>query len=175
MLDALLPLTEPFLRYIWLRTSGGWTAYLDNSVIGSDTFGPISYLAQSMRCRGLTIGCRASTSKRGAAVSFSLYGPEPTAWLNLIRTVSAVQDEGRWEWTATGPVEPFEEVEKYRQRQVRDRLTPDMLARYCAAIGIRPFDESFYMAEGYLVENTNVRGPLRTETLQQARSWHGLE
>jgi hypothetical protein len=175
LLDALLPLTGPLRRYIWVQTIGGWTAYFDNSVIGSDTFGPISYLAEQMRCRGFAIGCRAGTRKRGASVSFSLYGPEPTEWLNLVRTVSAVEDEGRWTWTATGTVQTFEEVERYRQRRVRDRLTPDTLAQYCAAIGIRPFDESFYGAEGYLVENTNVRGPVRTETLRQARSWHGLE
>jgi hypothetical protein len=123
----------------------------------------------------MTIACRTGTSKRGASTGFSLYGPEPTEWLNLVRAVSAVQDAGRWEWTATGAVQPFEEAERYQQRRVRDRLTQDMLARYCAAFGIRPFDEAFYGAEGYLIENGNVRGSVRTETLQQARAWHGLE
>lgn len=175
LLDALPPLTGPLLRYVWVRTSAGWTAYFDNFVNGSDTFGPISYLTQQLGCRGVTIGCRAGTRKRGSAVSFGLYGPEQTEWLNLVRAVSAVQDQGRWEWTATGTVQPFEEVERYQQRRVRDRLTPDMLARYCAALGIRPFDETFFGEGGYMVENRNVRGSVRTETLQQARAWHGLE
>jgi hypothetical protein len=175
LLDALLPLTGPCLRYLWVQTSGGWTAYFDNFVLGSDTFGPISYLAQQVRCRGFTINCRAGTSKRGASVIFNLYGPEPTEFLNCVRAVAAIQDQGRWEWSVTGSVQPFEEVERYQSRRVRDRLTPDVLARYCEALGIRPFDESFYGAEGYLVENRNVRGAVRTETLQQARSWHGLE
>ncbi|HEY7364501.1 MAG TPA: hypothetical protein VIE37_10370 [Methylomirabilota bacterium] len=175
LLDALLPLTGPLTRYVWVPTAAGWTAYFDNFVIGGDPFGPVSYLAQQIRCRGVTIGSRAGTDKRGVSVSFSLYGSEPTKWLNLVRAVSAVQDEGRWEWTATGTVQPFEEVERYRQRRVRDRLTPDMLERYCGALGIRPFDESFYGSKGFLVEHTNVRGSVRTETLQQARAWHGLE
>jgi hypothetical protein len=64
---------------------------------------------------------------------------------------------------------------EYQQRRVGDRLTLDMLARYCATLGIQPFDESFYGAEGHVVENRNVRGSVRTETLQQARAWHGLE
>jgi hypothetical protein len=63
----------------------------------------------------------------------------------------------------------------YQQRRVGDRLTLDMLARYCATLGIQPFDELFYGAEGHVVENRNVRGSVRTETLQQARAWHGLE
>jgi hypothetical protein len=174
-LDALLPLTGPLTRYVWVQASAGWTAYFDNFVAGSDPFGPVSYLAQQMRCRGVTIGCRVGTGKRGAAVSFKLYGWEPTQWLNMVRAVAAVQDEGRWEWTAAGVVQPFEEVERYRQRRIRDRLTDEMLVRYGGALGIRPFDESFYDAKGFLVENTNVRGSVRTETLRQARSWHGLE
>jgi hypothetical protein len=175
-LDALLTLTGPLTRYVRVQTLAGWTAYFDNFVTGSDhPFGCVSYLAQQVKCRGAIIGCRARTDKRGAAVTFSLYGAESTEWLNLVRAVSAVEDGGRWEWTATGIVQPFEEVERYRQRQVRDRLPPDMLGRYCGALGIRPFDESFYGAKAFLVENMHIRGSVRTETLQQARAWHGLE
>jgi hypothetical protein len=174
-LDALLPLKGPLTTYVLGETVAGWTAYFDNFVGGSDPFGPVSYLAQQIRCRGVTVGCRAATSKRGASVCFGLYGPEPTEWLNLVRAVSAVQDQGRWEWTATGAVQPFEEIERYGRRRVQDRFTPDMLTRHCGALGIRPFDESFYGAHGFVVENTNIRGPVRTETLQQARARHGLE
>jgi hypothetical protein len=175
LLDALLPLTGPQLRYVWVRTRGGWTGYFDNSVNGSDPFPPISYLAQQMKCHGVTIVCQAGTSKRGAATGFSLYGPEQTEWLNLVRSLDAVEDDGRWPWHASGTVQSFEEVEQYRQARVRDRLTPEMLARYCDALGIRPFDELFYGAEGYLIENTNVRKKVRTESLQQARRGLGLE
>lgn len=174
LLDALLPLTGPLLRYIWVQSSERWTAYVDNFILGSDAFGPISYLSQQLGCCGSTIGCRAGTSKRGAAVQLSLFGPKLTDFLNHVRSVSAVQDEGRWQWAVTGSVQPFEEVEKYQQRRISDRLTPDMLARYCEALGISPFDESFYGADGYIVENSNVRGPVRTEGLHQARLWHGL-
>ena len=27
---------------------------------------------------------------------------------------------------------------------MRDRFTPDMLLRYCAALGLRPWDDDFY-------------------------------
>jgi hypothetical protein len=175
LLNALLPLTGPLLRYIWIRTTEPWTAYFDNFVLGSDPFPPISHLAQRMGVRGLTIGCRTGTSKRGAAISFSLFGWERTEWLNCIRTVSAIEDEGRWEWTATGNVQPFEDENKYQQRRVRDRLTVGMLADYCESLGIRPFDESFYGSEGHLVENRNIRGPVRSETLAEARASHGLD
>ena len=175
LLDALLPLTGPQRRSVWVQTSGRWTAYFDNFVNGTDAFPPISYLCQQIGCRGVTIGCRAGTGKRGASASFGLYGPQPTDFLNYVRTVAAVEDMGRWEWSANGAVQPFEEVAQYLQRRVRDRLTRDMLDRYATALGIRPFDESFYGTSGYVVENTRIPRTVRTETLQQARAGHGPE
>jgi hypothetical protein len=175
LLDALLPLTGPRLRYIWVPTVGPWTAYFDNSVVGSDPGGPVAVLAKRLVARGVHIGCRAGTSRRGAAVEFSLYGPERTDWLNLIRAVRAVEDEGRWEWFATGSIQPFEDESRYQERRVPDRLTPSVLAAYGAALGLRPFDEEFYRSDGHLVEETRIHGPIRTETLAQARAWHGLE
>jgi hypothetical protein len=175
LLDRLLPLTGPLLRYVWVETTGPWTAYFDNFVLGSDTFGPVSYLAKKLGCQGVAIGCREGTARRGVSASFSLYGPEQTEWLNVIRSVTAVQDNGRWEWSAAGTPQPFEDMAAYKRRRVRDRLTPDMLSGYCGALGIRPFDESFYGARGQLVENVRITGNIRTETLQQARVWHGLE
>lgn len=175
LLDSLLPLTGPLLRRLWVETRGGWTAYFDNFVLGSDTFPPLSYLAQRLKCRAVTIGCRRETAKRGAAVIFSLYGPEPTEWLNIVRTVSAVQDNGRWEWTSSGTVQPFEELNHYGRRKIRDRLTPAMLTRYAAALGIHPFDEAFYGTRGQLIDSPVAQSDVRTETLQQARIWHGLE
>lgn len=174
LLDALLPLTGPLLRYVWVETAGPWTAYFDNSVLGSDTFGPVSYLAQQIGCRGVAIGYREETDRRGASASFNVYGPEQTDWLNVVRSVAAVQDYGRWEWSMSGTPQPFEDVAAYQRRRVRDRLTPDMLFAYCGALGIRPFDESFYGTAGQMVENVGVTAPVRTETLEQARAWHGL-
>jgi hypothetical protein len=175
LLEALLPLTGPLLRYAWVETAGPWTAYFDNFVLGSDTFGPISYLALQLGCRGVAIGCRESTSRRGAAIRFSLYGPVRTEWLNVVRAVAAIEDEGRWEWSASGTPQPFEDLAAYQQRRVRDRLTPKLITGYCNALGIRPFDESFYGTAGRLVENRRITGSVRTETLPQARAWHGLE
>jgi hypothetical protein len=175
LLDSLLPLSGPLLRYLWVQTTGPWTAYFDNFILGSDTFGPVSYLAQQLGCRGVAIGCRRGTAKRGASVSFSLYGPETTDWLNVIRSVSVVQDDGRWDWSASGTPQPFEDVAAYKCRRVRDRLTPDMLTGYCGALGIRSSDESYYGFAGRLVEKVGITSKARTETLHQARAWHGLD
>ncbi|MBB4638144.1 hypothetical protein [Longimicrobium terrae] len=175
LLDSLLPLTAPLSRHVWVETTGSWTAYFDNFVDGSDTFGPVSYLARQLGCRGFAIGCREGTPARDAARSFAMYGAEQTDWLNVVRSVAAVQEDGRWTWSAQGAPQPFEDVTTYQRRLVRDRLTPGMLAAYCGALGIRPFDESFYGAAGQITQNIRAMQNVRTETLQQARARHGLE
>jgi hypothetical protein len=173
LLDALLPLTGPLLRYVWISTRSGWTGYFDNSINGS-SFGPISYLAGVLKCRGLTVGYRPQTKTAEGGASFSLFGPERTDWLNDIRSISAINDGGRWRWDANGIVQPFEETECYHAKRIRDRLTLDMIERYCAALGAQPFDESFYGKAGYLVENKNIKCQVRSETLPQARERFGL-
>lgn len=105
--------------------------------------------------------------------TFALYGPEPIECLNIVRELNAVDDDG-WVWHATGTPQPFEDESAYSRRRIRDRLTAGMLAAYCQALGIRPFDEAFFGTAGHLVENENVRGAVRTETLTEARAMHGL-
>lgn len=78
------------------------------------------------------------------AIEFILLGPLPTDWLNYVRSIAATHQDSRWEFTATGTVQPYEDLAAYRRRRVVDRFTPQMLAAYCAELGVRPFDASFY-------------------------------
>ncbi|WP_205649263.1 hypothetical protein, partial [Schaalia canis] len=45
----------------------------------------------------------------------------------------------------------FEDRGAYESRRVVDRFTPAMLVEYCAALGLRPFDEDFYADECYRI------------------------
>lgn len=39
---------------------------------------------------------------------------------------------------------PFEEVGQYQARRIKDRLTPEMVERYCSHFGIDLFNPDFY-------------------------------
>lgn len=166
-LSALLPLTGPLSRYIWIATSGAWTAYFDNFRNGGDPWSPIPYLARRMACRGVAILWAPQTRTAYGGARFDLYGQPPTDALNCTRTVSAINDAG-WVWTAIGQVQPFEEIDAYLAKHVRDRLTPEMLDRYSGALGIRPFDPGYYGERALLVTNGNSRGKLLEETIAEA-------
>jgi hypothetical protein len=57
-------------------------------------------------------------------------------------------NDGYWTFDTAGQQQPFERPERYAERRIRDRFTPDMLRSYLAALGIRAFDEDFYMPDG---------------------------
>jgi hypothetical protein len=169
LLEALLPLTGPLLRYEWVESPSMWTAYFDNSRIGGDPFGPISYLSKRLGSRGVIVSFRPQTERTEGGARFDLYGQEPVDWLNCTRCVCAINDGGRWTWDEIGSVQPFEEIAHYRAKRIRDRLTEEMLERYCKALGIRPFDADFYGQSGFLVENKSIKYQPITETLAEAR------
>jgi len=84
-----------------------------------------------------------------------------------------MNDGGRWVFGQSGEPFPFEKLEHYQARRVRDRFTFDMLKDYLRHLGLSPFEEDFYLPAGapaWLVEKTGPVVPAHKEyTLAQAR------
>jgi hypothetical protein len=170
LLRMLDPLSAPVSRHIWIATRANWTAFFDNFINGSDPFGPISYLAEKLKCRGVIITSQPNTPFVFGACRIEIYGPAQKDWLNLIRAVSAINDGGRWVWNTTGEVQPFEDTTHYKARRVKDRLTPKMLQNYCQAIGIEAFEEMFFGNEGFLVKNESLAKGVRVQSIRDTRN-----
>ena len=84
------------------------------------------------------------------------------------RHIQASDQDGRWEFDQSGEPLPFEDLEAYQRRRVRDRFTPEMLEAYCAALGLRPFDPDFYLASG-IVHYDDEPVPLLSPVLRFLR------
>jgi hypothetical protein len=163
LIDAMLrlePLQTPQNRYLITETQSKWTAIFSNSPLGSDVTSAVSHLRKVLGCHGVTVQCSPSLTKREgnktsivsyAATSFTLDGPHKTGWLNEIRHVSARKDGGPWKFFQRGEVQTFEQAERYENKHIRDRFTPEMLESYCAALGILSFDATFYGPKSLLV------------------------
>ncbi|MCY2950355.1 MAG: hypothetical protein NTU53_00010 [Planctomycetota bacterium] len=164
VLHRLEPLGAP-RRELWVSTGSSWVLFMDSYSDGTMSADcRMAYLSGTMHCRGLSISCIQHTlqgkgkSATGAygAVRFYLYGPRPRPGeiLNNERSISAMHDAGTgWRFDALGEVQPFEEVEQYKAKRVQERFTPEMLLRYCAALGIRLYEPSFYRPEGFVFED----------------------
>jgi hypothetical protein len=155
-LAGLLPLTTPRpVRYLFMPTQSGWTAHVNNFRLGTDN-SSTSYLARSLGCRGLRVVATPHTMRkqgsehrgRWGATILEIYAPREVKIHNTLRSVYAANDGGRWVFGADGEVQPFENTDAYAQPRVRDRFTPELLRDYCVALGVRPFDDSFYMPDG---------------------------
>jgi hypothetical protein len=181
-LSKLEPLITPPRKNLLLSTNSRWVAYFDNGINGGDPSSFVGYFAQRLKCRGLAVTCIPGladdvpfANMHSSAVGFKLYAPEAREWLNLERSVSAVNDYGKWTFEATGSVQPFEKPDRYQARAVKNRFTPEMLEEYCSALGIRLFDGEFYGPAGILVK---IGDPLPPEfvaiSLAEAQSRLGI-
>jgi hypothetical protein len=137
---------------------------------------PIGQLTQTLLTNGLAIVCVPQTGTRWGAISFQMFGPLRTHFLNYVRNVSAINDGGRWVWNLTGTEQPFEETEAYAARRVRDRFTSQMLERYCQALDVDVFNPEFYGPEAVLI-HSGVGAPVNPviKTLAEAQAWLGIK
>lgn len=165
-LRDLLPLLKPLehdpTRSLLVEMPGGWTAYFDNNPLGTDAESTIGVLTKIASVQGVTIALNshpdASGEPRTTNVHLSLRGPDNDGhFLNYVRTVQAVFDDGRWRFFTIGQEQTFEEPDSYKARYVRDRFTPEMLQRYCLALGIDAFNEDAYGPEAYFITTAKYK------------------
>ncbi len=142
-------------RELLLRTQSSWTAYFSNGLFGADE-APVGQLARMLRCRAVFVVWWAVP--RFEALRFQLLADHPTEFLNYERTVDLGHDDGgQWAFSATGHIQPYEELEAYGARRKQDRFTASMLERYCRALDIHPFEEEFFHAGVVLISNRDSR------------------
>ena len=162
-LEPLTAAARP--RELLVEASDGWTAYFDCFLDGTDAVSAIGFLAEEVGCQGLAITCVPHTPEasgrppRYGSVQFELFGAEKTEFLNYVRAVAAAYDGDHWEFVASGEVQPFEETDAYGARLIKDRFTPEMLERYCRAMGLEVFDPDAYGPRAILVESQVAMPP----------------
>jgi hypothetical protein len=176
---SLDPLTTPLDRYLLVETRSNWIAIFANGLRVNDVFSPVSYLPLLLNCRGLEVGHEPDRSKSERKdlirmwghTLFALYGPSNTDWLNRIRYLSVSNDVSGWNFSESGEVQPFEELDEYAKKRIKERFTIEMLERYCRALGIELNQVDFYGPRSCAVKTTgqSQRGDL-SMSIVDARS-----
>jgi len=181
---SLQPLTTPLDRYLLVETKSNWTAIFANGLRVNDVFSPVSHLPLRLNCRGLEVGYAPDRSKSDRKdlirmwrhALFALYGPSNTDWLNRIRYLSVSNDVRGWSFSESGDVQQYEELDAYKKRQIQERLTFEMLERYCRALGIEVNQLDFYGPRSCAVKTTGQkhRGDL-SMSIAEAKSHLDLQ
>ncbi len=148
--------------YLFIQTQSAWTATFEylgphSQTPCADLSGFVRVLSERESVRGLKIDCHPAGPKHDAAVIFALsLGKQvervgipglfdiPGDFENADRSLWLANGGSRYEFIHHGHELPFEETQNYTARRVRERFTPDMLERYCAALGIHPWEETYY-------------------------------
>jgi hypothetical protein len=185
VLSSLPPLSGgERLRHLFIPTRSAWTAYVDNQWTGTDAASPMSVMARRLSIRCLRVVAVPHTQRKNQGVRYGgvmldVFGPEqPGKILNYVRSIYAANDGGRWVFGHSGEPFPFEQVEQYQARRVRNRFTFEMLKDYLRHLGLAPFEEDFYMPPGSRAWLIQKAGPFdtvgREYTLEEARAAHVL-
>lgn len=170
-LQAFAPLSWPPDKEAFIATQGAWTAYVNNAALYRTEPAPIGELALRCGCRSVEISmiphaykAKEKTGVPGLA-TFVLYGPEMSEWTNVRRSVNLAFDNG-WKFTTIGAPLDFENTERYSAKKTRDRFDANEVLRMCEALGIRPYDESFYAPEALVYQY-----PVISRTRDRAEDW----
>lgn len=135
-------------RAILVELTNGWTAFFDNH---SRHFAPAAelfILCQRLKTQTCHFFHETEGTQDGSSVfAHNSFAPpstvkERTVWLGK---------ESRWEFRATGEPLPFENLEAYQSRRLRDRLPPALLLNYGKALGIPFWDLSTYTSTTVLL------------------------
>lgn len=143
---AITPGRRPWRTEAFID-SGAWTTYLNE---GSDPVPATGYLSTELGVRAVLAMC--SVEPPHASTQFELLGPDGDPPLMYVRSLAAHCEDGRWTWHASGQLQPFEHVERYGRRRVRDRLDRPLLMEYLTALGIEPDEPDFFGAGTVLTD-----------------------
>jgi hypothetical protein len=173
-LPAALVATEPF-HAPWTREvlfdCGQWTSYLNNGIDGGDPTAAAPHLANLLGV-DLFVAIHAPLRAPGhGSTQLWVLGPSGTPPLNYRRSIAAYCADGRWSWRADGVPLPFEQVERYTARRIRDRFDRSLLLDYLEACDIRADEPSFY-GDGLTVTQ-RVTFALRSESAADVRKRFG--
>ncbi len=184
-MDYLRPSSD---RILVVGTAArGWSAVLANGIGGTDPGGKVRNAVRMGGMRGFyTVfrpDFRAPANERDlespGARHFSVVWPDADAERGYGKRYVAAQRESgsRWVFQQFGEPLDFEDTDAYLSRRIRDRLTPTMLVDYCAALGLRPFDDAFYTGPCVMLHLDNPRivpaGLVRYpyKEFQEERGW----
>ncbi|MBH5330221.1 hypothetical protein H9Q10_11160 [Eikenella sp. S3360] len=161
-LNSLLPLNRS--KVMVSETQSNWCVYVNNSPNGTDLNADPPYLCEKLGVREIAVTLVRDIPQIKPGSTQFLYedGTRPekvlsatgTGWRNQFpyRYIAA-HHESRWEFEERGDPLPFEEFEQYQARRIKDRLTPEMVERYCSHFGIDLFNPDFYRGRACVFES----------------------
>ena len=145
--------------YVVLTTAAaGWTSVIVDSAEPGRHWQDNLRLSDALSTRVVYYSFQPHTYRKRAGRELGRYGAYHLTIADrgeLVRSVGIYHDDiwtqaarRRWRFYAEGKLQTFERAAVYRARRAEDRFGPALLVEYLAALGLSPFDDTFYSASG---------------------------
>ena len=162
-LQQLLPLTHLNNKTLISSTQSAWCVYIPNNIHGGDVHSQPDFISEELGIRRVTVVMVKDIPKnQPGSMQFVYTDGTQAKWIpsddpnrghhETPGRVVLAHHESRWEFETWGEPFPFEEIERYAAKRIKDRLTPDMIGRYCSHFGIDLFNPDFYTGEACILE-----------------------
>ena len=161
-LHALLPMASGLpTKKLVSQTASRWSVYAVNKYPFGDVHSEPSYLSRVLKIRVLSIIMIKDVPGGQPGSMQFVYRDGPRT--KPIETQYGIQHEiparavyahkeSKWEFGAYGEPLPFEELDTYTAKRIKDRLTAEMIERYCRNLDIDLFDPDFYAGDGFIIQ-----------------------
>lgn len=134
----LCPLTTIEKRkFLFIPTCSEWVAYFDNGHTGTDRTIP-EVLGSNLNCEMIYMTIDTTTNENIFEYYKMIDGK-----FDLRRSIAVIK-EGKWKFHEYGGLLPFEELDRYKTRIVKEKFTIELLEKYLKSYNIDVFNESFY-------------------------------
>ena len=136
---------------------GAWTLLLTNGPLGTDVGVLPSLATRQWGCYGVRATCVEAAEHVFPGRVLEVYGPGGVPPLMALRSITAMNDGGRWVFETSGEPFAFERLGEYEHRLKRRRFTSALLYEYLRALGV-PIDDEPAWTRAVVVEEDAVGG-----------------
>jgi hypothetical protein len=162
--------TPPVVRHVLWEAGSSWTLCLNNSQFGFSDDGPS--LAQRTCARAYRVVDTPGRVWKRADIKvvtnyeariFTEYGADG----GTVKSISAMNDGGRWDWSTNGPRYPIEGTFNYSARRMKDRFTSANLRSLLRSLGAPVVTSADLMVWTKCILLKSPGTPQKTVTLEE--------
>lgn len=115
---------------------GDWSVLLTNGPLGTDVGMLPSLATREWGCRAIRATCVEAREHAFPARVLEVFGPDGAPPLMVVRSITAMNDGGRWVFETFGEPFAFERLDEYQHRLKRCRFTCSLLYEYLRELGV---------------------------------------
>ena len=178
-LQSLDPLSVHIVtRHLLMETKAGWTAYFNNSNLVDGNRQLVRDVSAELHVKAIYVKEQENTEQRFGAFVFQFH--DDGRRLRIIE--NTIQDRG-WDFDQGGEPLPFENTAQYAARKKADRFNRQMLRAYLRELGLRPFDDDFYVVDrehparliSRIDRDERLKSRIQSVSLSEVRAKDGLD